>query len=101
MFTNEQLRNEEAKLKLPRKRAEYSRTYNQKPYRQEYLKACSQVRRLVAKYNPAYQNKRKGDRHKLDSKTRYRLKKITLRLAQNNFYPKPFSYFPKNGCNGG
>ena len=99
MFTNEQLRNEETKI--PKSRAKYFRSYNQKPHRQEYLKKCSQVRRLVAKYKPIYQDKRKGDRHKLDPKTRYYLKKITLWLTQNNFHLKPFSYFPKNGCNGG
>ena len=82
MFTNEQLRNEEVKLKLPRKRAGYFRTYNQKPHRQDYLKKCSQVRRLVAKYNPTYQDKRKGDRHKLNRKNRYQLKILTQELTK-------------------
>jgi hypothetical protein len=77
LFLN-QKRKRDNEVKQLKNRGEYFRTYNQQPHRQEYLKEYSQVRRLVAKYNPIYQDKRKGDRHKLDSKTRYRLKKITL-----------------------
>lgn len=99
MFLNQEQRGR--KFEAFRSRVEYFRSYNQQPCRQEYLKECSKIRRLVAKYNPLYQDKRQGDRHKLDPKTRYRLKKITLWLEKNNFYLRPFSYFSKKSCNGG
>lgn len=99
MFPKRYKRNDE--VRIVQSRRDYFHSYNQKPHRQEYLKECGKVRRLVAKYNPLYQDKRLGDRHKLNSKTRYRLKKITLWLEKNNFYLKPFSYFSKKSCNGG
>lgn len=74
MFLN-QARGRDDKVKKFKNRAEYFQTYNQQ--RKEYLKECGKVRRLVAKYNPEYQDQRKGDRHKFNPKTRYRLKKIT------------------------
>ena len=77
MFLNqEQARDNE--FKQFQSRAEYFHLYNQQPHRKEYLKEYFQIRRLVTKYNSDYQDKRKGDRHKLDPQTRYRLKKITL-----------------------
>jgi hypothetical protein len=75
LFLNQRKRNDGVNLVQSRK--DYFHSYNQQLHRKEYLKECGKVRRLVAKYNPFYQDYRQGDRHKLDSKTRYRLKKIT------------------------
>lgn len=68
----------ERKGEIKKSRANYFRSYNQQFHRKEYLKECGKIRRLLGKYQSQYQDQRKGDRHKLDSKTRYRLKKITL-----------------------
>jgi hypothetical protein len=77
LFANGQLRNEEKQVKISQGRKEYFRSYNQKSHRQEYLKGCGQVRRLVAKYNPVYKDTRKNDRHKLTDQERYRIKILT------------------------
>jgi len=86
-------------------RAKYFRSYNQQPHRKEYLREYSKVRRLVAKYNPTYQDKKKGDRHKLSRKNRYQLKALTQELVQRGWKltnqtrnqisssPSPFIFF--------
>ena len=81
MFLSQRLY-EERKSEFNQSRAEYFRLYNQKLLRKEYLKEYGKVRRLVAKYNPAYQDHRKGDRHKLTDQDRYRVKILTHELEK-------------------
>jgi len=72
-----QEQHEEQEVKTYNSRANYFRSYNQKPPRKEYLKEYNKLRRLVAKYNPTYQDQRKNDRHKLSDQDRYRIKILT------------------------
>ena len=85
MFLNQkqhEKREREVRIHNNKSRAEYFRLYNQKPPRKEYLKEYGKVRRLVAKYNPTYQNQRKRDRHKLTDQDRYRVKILTHELEK-------------------
>jgi hypothetical protein len=83
LFLNQEQRSSED-VKQYKSRKEYFRSYNKLPHRQEYLKECGRVRRLVAKYNSAYQDKRKDDRHKLNRKNRYQLETLKKELNQRD-----------------
>jgi len=84
LFLNQE-RGKGNEVKSFKNRAEYFRSYNQQPHRKEYLKEYGKVRRLIAKYNPTYQDKRKEDRHKLTDQDRYRVKILTQELEKKGW----------------